>query len=166
MGTYEIIKSYLNNPKQDSTFSPKMLDDLSTKERLTVEYEIAMYCQKGCQQYFKFIPYFRVINIEEFMSLDVLNALSPADKMEAIKNLFLRTKSSSYLKEFAITAIESPLAFNTLLNLAADERLSIEEREKIKAIVEKVYNKNQLDINYKTIMDLKKYSNDERTISK
>ena len=166
METYETIKHYLNDKKQDSTFSPEMLENLSYEEKFASEYEIAMYCQKGCQQYFKFIPYFKAIKIEELMTPEVLDSLSPTDKMEALKNLFLKTRSSSYLKELTTASLESAVAFNNLINLSLDERLTPEEQEKIKEIVQKVYEKKESDINYKIIADFKLSDNYEKPRAK
>ncbi len=152
---YEIIKKYLNDKNQDSTFSLELLSDLSNEERYAIEYEIAMYCRKGCHQYFKYIPYFQIIKIEKFLTLDILNSFSPEIKMEALANLFLKNKSSSYFKFFVSAVLESALAFNILVNLSMDERLSSEEQDEIKAIVKEVYNQKKSDINYKMIMDIK-----------
>ena len=166
MENYETIKHYLNDKKQDSTFSPELLDNLSYEEKLASEFEIAMYCQKGCQQYFRFIPYFRIIKVEDLMTPEVLDSLSPSDKMEALKNLFLKTRSSSYLKELTTAAFESAVAFNNLINLSLDERLTPEEQEKLNSIVQKVYEKKESDINYKIIADFKLSENFEKPRTK
>lgn len=166
MGNYEIINHYLNDKKQDSTFSPELLDNLNYEEKIAIECRMAMYCRNGCQQYFKYIPYFSAVKIEETMTPEVLALLSPDDKMEAIKNLFLKTRSSSYLKELTETALESAVAFNNLINLSLDKRLTPEEQEKIKAIVQKVYENKESDINYKIIADYKLSENPEKPKTK
>lgn len=164
--TYEILKKYLNDKNQDSTFSPALLCNLPNEERFAIEYEIAMYCRKGCQQYFKYIPYFQIIKIENFMTSDILDSFSPEIKMEASANLFFKNKSSSYFKFFVSAALENALAFNILVNLSMDERLLSEEQNKIKAIVQEIYNQKKSDINYKMIMDLKFPDNYEKPKTK
>lgn len=166
METYETIKKYLNDNKQDNTFAPKLLEELSPSEKVASEYEIAMLCRKGCQQYYKFIPYLKTIDIEKVLTPEFIESLSPTDKMEIIKNLFIKTKSPSFLSELTTSSLESPIAFNNLINLSNDDRLSPDEQDKIKEIVAKVYEKKESDINYRIIAEYKLSEKSEKPYTK
>lgn len=155
MDSYTTIQNYLSDKRQDSTFSPELLEKLSTDERLHSETEIAMFCQKGHKQYFKFIPYFRIVTIENTLTPEVLAEFPEDVKMEALKNLFLKTKNNDYLKDITYSALQNAIAFYNLINLALDDRLTQEEQEAVKEIVRKVYKEKEDDLSYKAIVDFK-----------
>lgn len=166
MTEYELVKKYLNDKRQDSTFSLNLLESLTFDERLASECEIALLCQKGNQQYFKYIPYFRIVNIEKVISPAVLELLSPEARMEALKNLFLKTGKNEYLSKLSTTALETPIAFNNLVNLSKDSRLPIETKERINKIVDKVYREKETDINYRIIAETKLVPNEDATVKR
>lgn len=147
--TYQKIISQFNAKRNEITFNPKLLDELSDEERLKVEKLIVFSVSNLNQTAYKYLPFLKMINLELHINDENIQKLSIKDRSELFKNLYLLTKNNIYYDYLLNLSHYHSEAFIELLSL----RDLLQDNKQVGDDIKKIQVKKSDDKRYEAIYD-------------
>ena len=151
------IEKYINeelfNKRLDVQFNPELLFQLNPEYRKKVEQYIIVSCSYGVESCFKYIPYLETVDVELFLTDEIINRFPINIKALSYYNLYLKTKKNKYLKSLVSLAEESSIAFKKLISLLKKLERNSDEYSYLNEEIKKISNKNWKDVDYQFILE-------------
>ncbi len=157
------INTDLYDKRLDIKFNPDLLNELDYDSRHKVEKTLLSYCKQGIETSFKYLQYFNTISEEDMITEEDISKLSLPYQVEIYRFLFLKSKNLDILNKLINLSMNSYNAFYQLLMIYNSDIITDEEKEKIKLAIDKSFENNKTDINYKFLIDnyIDGYDNDD-----